>query len=156
MKKYFFVEILCIVLTVCFIVFSVAGTSVKTEKTAEEIINSLVELMSTEDIGSKNSNFTADKYNIDSSVFSSLECYCSDDVMNVNELFIGVFAEENDDAVYSAFEKYASDRFTLYDGYASEQSALIGGHILKVESGVLFFCIDENAEDIYEELLKII
>ncbi len=156
MKKYYFLEILCIVLTICFIVFSVSGSSEKTDKTADEICENLVQLMSTEDVVDRNSNFTSDKYGIDISQFSSSQCYSSDDVMNVNEIFIGVFADEISEDVLSSFEKYAEDRFNLYNGYAQQQSALIDNYILKTESGAVFFCIDENAENIYSEFLKIV
>lgn len=156
MKKYYVLEILCIVLTVCFIIYSVSGTSVRTEKTSEELSVHLIRLMATEDITDRNVNFIRDKYDIDTSLFSSLVCYSSDDVMNVNEIFIGVFADEIDENVLTSFENYAADRYNLYNGYARQQSALIDNYVLKIESGALLFCIDDNAENIFAEFLKIV
>ncbi len=156
MKKYFIVEILCVLLAVSYIVYSVSTTSVTTIKSAEEISSLLVTDMSTDDICERNINFITEKYGVSSSMFSSVVCFSSDDVMNVNELFIGVLTDESNDEIIRSFEDYAEDRFNLYNGYAPEQAALIDNYVLDVSSGALIFCIDDNAEAIYSKLLKIL
>lgn len=156
MKKYLFAEILCILLTVCFIVYSVSSTSVVTDKSAIELGEILLDKMSTEDLSEKNINFINEKYDIDASVFSSVFCYASDDVMNVNEIFIGVFAETEDDSVLDKFNSYKDGRFNLYNGYAQEQSALIDSCVLEISSGVLIFCVDDNSNGIFSEFLEIV
>lgn len=154
MKKYIIAEITCVILTFSFIIYTVTTTTGTTEKTAVEICQNLVADMSTDDLTERNVNFINEKYNVSSSVFSSVMCLSSDDVMNVKEIFVGVFNEEADSETICAFESYAEDRFNLYNGYAPEQSALIDNYILEVSSGALFFCIDDNAQAIYSEFLK--
>lgn len=156
MKKYLITEILCVLLCIVYIIYSVGDTSVKTNKTADELSSALLEMMSTDDLNERSINFISEQYNIDASVFSSVSCFTSDDVMNVSEIFIGVFADSSDDTVCSAMNEYSQSRYSLYNGYAAEQAALLDNSIIVVKAGVLFFCVDENAEKIYSEFLKII
>lgn len=155
-KKYVFFEVLFVALSVVFIVASVSNASVHTSKTASELSSSIIDMMSTDDINERDINFVAEKYSIDTSVFSSVSCYSSDDVMNVSELLVCVFNDSSDESILTLIEKYSDERYNLYNGYAQKQSALISNCIISIDSGALFFCVDENAEKIYSHFLEIV
>ncbi len=144
MKKYLFAEIICIIITLVFIISSVSNSFV-TDKTADEISVNLIELMG-EDVKIRNNAFATEKFDLDLSVFDSYIYASSDDVMNVNELFIGVFSDGADSDVKDVFCSYAEDRYNLFNGYAPEQAALLDDYILEEKSGAIIFCVSENAD----------
>ena len=147
MKKYLFAEIICIVLTLIFIVSSVSDSFV-TDKTADELSVNLIELMG-EDVKIRNNAFTTEKFDIDLSVFESCVYVSSDDVMNVSELFVGVYSDGTHSEVKDVFVSYAEDRYNLFNGYAPEQAAMLNDYILEEKSGAVIFCVSENADAVF-------
>lgn len=147
MKKYLFAEIVCIIAALVFIFFSVSDSFV-TDKTADELSDNLIELIG-EDIKIRNTVFTAEKFDMDLSVFESFIYASSDDVMNVNELFIGVYSDGNHSDVRDVFVTYAEDRYNLFNGYAPHQAAILNNYILEEKSGVVIFCVSENADAVF-------
>ena len=147
MKKYLFAEIICIVLTLIFIVSSVSDSFV-TDKTADELSVNLIELMG-EDVKIRNNAFTTEKFDIDLSVFESFVYVSSDDVMNVSELFVGVYSDGTHSEVKDVFVSYAEDRYNLFNGYAPEQAAMLNDYILEEKSGAVIFCVSENADAVF-------
>lgn len=147
MKKYLFAEIICIVLTLIFIVSSVSDSFV-TDKTADELSVNLIELMG-EDVKIRNNAFTTEKFDIDLSLFESFVYVSSDDVMNVSELFVGVYSDGTHSEVKDVFVSYAEDRYNLFNGYAPEQAAMLNDYILEEKSGAVIFCVSENADAVF-------
>lgn len=150
MNKYRITEVLCVLLTLSFIFFSV-NSQKKTDKSADELSISVINIMNDNSVIERNNNYIKENLINDISVFSSVSYYSSDDVMNVNELFIGVLNEKNNNDVFSVFEEYVNDKYNLFNGYAPEQASYLSSYILKNDAGTIFFCVGENAQDIYNE-----
>lgn len=144
MNKYRIVEFVCVILSLVF-VFSSVKTETQTTKTAEELTEILISEMNSDSLLLREREFIRDRFGIDLSLFSSVIYYSSDDVMEVSELFIGVLNGE-ESSVSDAFSKYVTDRFNLFNGYAPEQTVLLDDYILDISSGVLIFCVSENAD----------
>ncbi len=145
MKKYFITEIICIVLTGIFILSSVSAKKT-TNKTAEEITDELTVLFGDESLVARDSGFIRETFGIDTSAFLSVSYYSSDDIMNVNEIFVGVTDAPLSAEVRSAFISYAEDKHSLFDGYAPEQAAYLDAYVLEENSGAVIFLVSEKAD----------
>ncbi|MBE6715360.1 MAG: DUF4358 domain-containing protein [Ruminococcaceae bacterium] len=153
MNKYRITEIICVVLVLLFIVNSVKGETL-TEKSAEELSSSVISLMDDASLLQRSKSFIKEQFNIDISGFSSVSYYSSDDVMNVNELFIGVLSEDYDANISEVFSGYAKDRYNLYNGYANEQAAHLDNYVLSSQNGAVIFCVGKNADAVLNEFIN--
>lgn len=149
MKKYFFIEAVCVILTICFII-STMKTDTVTLKTAKELTDELIALFQDDTLIERDSAFIRESFGIESLEFSSVSYYSSDDIMNVNEIFIGITSKENSDAVLDAISGYAEDKFRLFDGYAPEQAALLDSYVLEYVAGAVIFCVCEDSAQVFE------
>ena len=153
MKKYIIIEAICIALTLLFVISSVGFDRITT-KSAEDIANENIGLLSDKTSEKRDVLFIREKLDIDTELFSSVSYYSSDDIMNVNEIFVGVLKEKNSDAVKEAFEKYQSDKYKLFNGYAAEQAAILNSYVYDEVSGAVIFIVAENADEIHSVFLN--
>lgn len=147
MNKYRIVELLCVVFAVIFIVNSVSGEKT-TSMTASEITESIL----SDEFSSyieRDREYVREKYGFDPEIFTSFSCYSSDDIMNVNEFFVGVAEDKVDASVSETIEAYRSEKHTLFDDYAPEEAALLDAARLEIKGNVIIFCVSENADEIY-------
>lgn len=147
MTKYRIAEIVCVCLAVVFIVVSFPK-EIKTDKTASDISSEILPMMKDETLIERDSSFVREKFGIDSSSYSSFTYYSSDDVMNVNELFIAVFSEKVPVSFADGFKSYSEDRFNLYNGYVPEQARFLENCAILTEGNVFLFCVGENSVEI--------
>lgn len=155
MSKYRITELLCVVFAILFIVNSIKGEK-PTSKTAEELVGELIASVDDEALIKRENEFIREKFSFDLSVFSSISYYSSDDIMNVNEIFVGVFEDEADASVKTVIEEYANDKFTLFNGYAPEASSLLENAKIEIKSNTVFFCVSENADEIYSAFVALL
>lgn len=147
MTKYRITEILCVVLAVVFIAFSV-DTEKNTEKTAEQLVQPLIKLMEDNTLLSRDSAFIRERLKLDTEAFSSFSYYSSDDVMNVNELLIIVFENSVPEGISDGLSDYALDRYNLYNGYAPEAAQYLKDRVISVEGNAVIFCVGKNSSEI--------
>ena len=152
MKKYISIEIICVILTVLFVLSSIS-TNKNTLKTAEEITGDLVYLLDDDSFIERDLSFVKEAFEIDLSDFSSVSYYSSDDIMDVTELFVGVLKSEFSDNTKNSFTSYIDDKYNLFNGYAPEQAAYIDAYILDESSGAVVFCVAKDADTVYEAFL---
>lgn len=147
MMKYRIAEIVCVCLAVLFIAVSFPKEA-KTEKTASDLSSDILPMMEDDALIERDSAFVREKFGIDTSLYSSFAYYSSDDVMNVNELFIAVFGEKVPDGFSDGFVSYSEDRFNLYNGYAPEQARFLENCVILSAGNVFLFCVGENSSEI--------
>ncbi len=154
MYRYRFVEIICVLLALWFIVLSVSGKK-ELNMTASEIM----EIVCKDEISglvSRDREFIRENLGFDPDVFSSFSYYSSDDVMNVNEVFIAVLdINGSGTAAVEAMEAYRLGRLNLFNGYAPEQAALIENRKHLFEGNVIIYIISENADEILSAFMKL-
>lgn len=153
MKKYIFVEAICIVLTLLFVVSSVSKEKITT-KTADEITGEIISLFCDDTLENRDSLFIKESFGIDTDIFSSVSYYSSDDVMNVSEIFVGVLKDNNQDSMEELFIDYQTDKYNLFNGYAPEQAAWLSSFVYDEASGAVIFIVAENADEIYSAFLS--
>jgi len=153
MKKYIFVEIVCLILTAVFIVSSIDGDR-KTLKTAKEITDDIVHLLEDDSLIEREKPLIKDTFDMDLSDFSSVSYYSSDDIMDVTEIFVGVLKSDFKEETKNAFITYVENEYNLFNGYAPDQAAYIDAYILNESSGAVCFCVAENRDAIYEAFLN--
>lgn len=147
MKKFFVAEILCVVAALAFIFVTVKDCFV-TDKDAAQLADA-VALMLDEGLTERNSIYTSEHLGVDVSSFTSFRYYSSDDVMNVCELFIGVLNDYGDTSVQDTITSYSEERYNLFNGYAPKEAELLENCIIDIKSGVVIFCVSNNADAIY-------
>ncbi len=151
MKKYIFVEILCIILTLVFVINSITPEKA-THKTAKEITDEIAASAYDSTLKERDGLFIKEAFGFDLTEFLSYSYYSSDDIMNVTEVFVGIVNGSFDEKIKAAFEKYQSEKYNLFNGYAPEQAALLDSFIYDEVSGAVVFIVAENAEDIYSAI----
>ncbi len=153
MKKYIFVEAICIVLTLLFVISSL-GSEKSTLKSAKEITDAINIYSFDETLKERDGLFIKDAFGIDLAQFSSYSYYSSDDVMNVTEVFVGVFNDSSTDGIKELFEDYQAQKYNLFNGYAPEQAAWLDAFIYDEISGTVIIIVAENADEIYSAILN--
>lgn len=150
MHKYRFVELLCIILAVLFILSSQMADK-PTDMTAQQLYASL-EQAEENDLIERDKLFLKDKFAIELQASDSFVYYSSDDVMNVNEIFIGVVNDGDINEIKEKFENYLNEKYNLFNGYAPEQAAMLDAARVETVSNVIFFCVSSDADEIFSSL----
>ena len=154
MHKYRFVELLCIILAVLFIISS--EISVKNVDMSADDICFAIEFTSDESLEKRNNLYIKDKLSLDFSENVDFVYYSSDDVMNVNEILIAVVADDSTEEIKAALENYLSEKFNLFNGYAPEQAALLDSARIEIISNLVFFCVSADADKYFSAVQQLL
>ncbi len=146
-----FVSIVCLV---AFIMFINAEDKV-TEKSAEELGISVISSINVDGLTMQDMNGLKKQFGISDKQIDSFIYYKSDDVMDVREVLIVKVADNTSgQSIFSSVEKVLSDKKTLFESYAPEQSALLNKAVLVYENNIVFYAVGEDATIAYESLLE--
>ena len=154
MHKYRFVELLCIVFAVLFIVSS--EISVKNVEISAEQIYSSIDFVTEEALEKRNNLYIRDKFSLDFSENVDYIYYSSDDVMNVNEILIAVVFDDSVNEIKQSLESYLAEKYNLFNGYAPEQAALLDSARIEIISNLVFFCVNADADEYYSAVQQIV
>lgn len=155
MRKTVLFEILCVIVLAIFIVFTV-GQEKEVILSGQEIMESVIETLDTEGLEEFGKNELKDKFGLDAKKFESFSYYGSQDVMNVCEVLIIKTGEADKDEVLSAITKAAEDKKAVFESYSPEAFALLENSVIKEKNGVVFFCVNEKADEAYSAFLSAI
>ncbi len=148
MHKYRFTELLCIVCTALFILYSLSDSKDTIVMTASEIAEAICS-DECDELISRDRAYVREKLGFDPEIFESFVCYSSDDIMDVCEIFIGVAENNVDSTVIKSIESYTADKYKLYNGYAPEAAAILKNAVIEAEDNIFIFIVSENAESIF-------
>lgn len=145
--KYKLIELLCIVCTLLFIVFYV-GADRGSKKTADEIYSAMPNVSSfTESLELQDNSDFKRTFGVSADEFESVVYYSSADVMNVNELLIIKFRDgASSEEIEGTIEKYVTENYEIFSGYAPEQGELLKNYVLEINSNTLFFFVGGESE----------
>ncbi len=140
-------EILCVAALVVFIAL-VSMDSFYSDKTAEEVAESVTKSFDVSELKEIKMNKTKEEFGIDFVGVDSFVYYASDSVMNVSELMIIKLEQDvKPDEIKEKISSRLSNKQNLFAGYAPEQSALLDAAVLTDDSGLIFYCVGENAAE---------
>ncbi len=153
MRKTVFFEIVCIVVLAVFIVF-IVGEEKAVTLSSEEICESVIEVMDTEGLQKFGKNELQENFGLDSKQFESFAYYGSKDVMNVCEVIVIKPANADKEEILSAIENAVEDKKAIFESYSPEAFALLKNSVIEVKNGVIFYCVNEKAEEAYSAFLS--
>lgn len=138
-----FVSIVCLIAFIMFV--STEGKI--SEKTAQEVAESVVSAVSVDGLIKADMNKLKKEFGFSESEVDSFVYYYSDSVMDVREILIIKLPEEaREDSLISSVDSRLSDKKTLFESYAPQQSALLNAAILTSDSGFIFYAVGEEAD----------
>ena len=75
--------------------------------------------------------------------------------MDVRELLIIKVNQSGDeDNIIIAVNSKLSDKKTLFESYAPEQSALLKNAVLVYKEGFVFYCVGKDADTVYSKFIS--
>ena len=148
-------EILCVLTLVLFVIVVTDGSAVSS-RTAEEMSESVVDAM--DDMSGLEKRENADfkkQFGFNANDFSGVVYYSSDSVMNVREILIVKFSDsEQAESLVEKIETRMREKAALFEGYAPEQSALLGDYALRQSEGFLLFAVCGNPNEVVSAFKK--
>lgn len=140
-------EIVCVIALVIFIGF-MSGESSYSDKTAAEVAETVTESYDVSELRHIKKNKIKEEFGIDFTLVDSFEYYASDSIMTVDELMIIKLKEEvRPEEISAKIEKRVTDKQTLFEGYAPEQSALLKEYVLTCDKGFIFYAVGKGADE---------
>lgn len=141
-------ELICIVLLALFIVF-ISSREKPSEQKIEDVGAAVLSVCDTKELIEGDELRLKKQFGFEEGSFGDFIYYSSDSVMDVREVLILNFTdEETKKSVIEKMEGYIEEKQKLFDGYAPKESALLESHVLISERGYLLFYVGENAEEV--------
>lgn len=138
-----FVSIVCLV---AFIIF-VSSDKEISGKNALEIAESVASEINLEGAIQNSSKSLKKQYGIDSAEIDSFSYYSCENVMDVRELLIVKVNEDSQgQRILSILEEKLSEKKTLFESYAPEQSAILSKAVLVYQGGFVFYAVGEDSD----------
>lgn len=154
MKRYRIIEILCLVIAIAFIAFTVISNG-ETNKTATEFTEILLPYFQDNTLVCRGIGNLRKAFGFDSDMFDSFSYYTSDDVMDVNEVLILILKDNSSsNKVCESIKEYVTERYNIFNGYAPDQALLLNQYILKSKGNAVIFIVNKNANEILDTFLK--
>ena len=140
-------EIVCVVLLAVFIMFISTSDDIS-DKTAKQVATEVIKVYDTEGLVSVEKKQLKKQLKLDANNFDGYYYYASESIMDVREVLIIKLKDMSDaDEVLSLLESRISEKTTLFEDYAPEESALLKNHILISEGGFIYYAVGEDADE---------
>ena len=146
MNSYRIKEIVCIVLLLVFI-FVLAGRKTSSAD-AETVFKKASEAMDAEGLLQADNQKIVENFGILPKDYAGVYYMASDDVMDVRELLVVKVGDGDEDALLSAVRTHIENKINLFEGYASEQAALLKKYRTKTKQGFVLFVVSEDTADV--------
>ncbi len=148
-------QLICVVLLVAFIAFSLSGEKDVTVKSAAEISEEITAVIDTENLISFDGIRLKDEFGFDGDSFESWVFIGSEDIMDVREILVIKPSEDADtEEIISAIEKRATEKYNTYKDYDPVASSILEARLIRESDGVIFYCAHEQAREGAEAFLK--
>ncbi len=155
MSRAGFSQLICVVLLVVFIGFSLSGEKETVTKSATEIAEEITAVIDTENLINFDEAKLRDEFGFDGDSFDSWVFIGSEDIMDVREILVIKLSEgEDSKAVISAIEKRAQEKYNIYKDYDPLASSILEARVTEERGGVIFYSAHENAREGAEAFLK--
>lgn len=150
-SKYFITEVLCVAALIVFIVVMLISRAGGTTKSIDELTKPVVKIQTVTEMSKKSTAASIKAFDLDSTKIDSIAYYKNDNIMDVSEVLIIKFSDENySEDAEKAVEKHIEEQKNLFKNYAPDQYALLEDSILKTRSNTLFYCTSKDADKIYD------
>lgn len=137
-------EVVGIVCLIAFIIF--VSSQNETSRTEPDYLSEqIISAADTEGLVSRNSLHIRKKYGIDTDRLEYFSLYSSDSVMDVREYMLIKPADGYEKEVFDTLDKVLSDKLSLFEDYAPEESSLLSGRVLVSEKGFIFLAVGKDA-----------
>lgn len=146
MKALRVLEILCVLLTVGFIVL-VTRHEPPSETSAADMASALLSVTDVSELHEcKNAEFKRE-FQLNPNDYDGVVFYSSDSIMEVRELLVVKLSDEaQGETLVERIRGRVEDKITLFNGYAPEQEALLDGYVLEHTRGFVLFAVCDEPE----------
>ena len=156
MRRYRIMEIVCIVILVVFIGILSKEETVS-DKTVKEVASAVTETVDIKGLKKQKEMQLKKELSLDAGEFDGVYFIKSDDVMDVREILIIKLKEgQSAEGAKEKIEKRLTDKQTLFEGYAPEQSAMLKNYCLKEKAGFIFYAVLDEKEAALSAFNKIL
>lgn len=156
MRKYRVAEIICIVILVVFIGF-LSKEETSSDKTVKEVASAVTSVVNVEGLQKQTELQIKKELSLSADSYDGIYFLKSEDIMDVREIIIIKLKEsQTSDEAIEKLEKRVTDKQTLFEGYAPEQSAMLKSYTLKQKAGFIFFAVTEENETAVSAFTKIL
>ncbi len=140
-------EVLCVV-SLCFFLVYITGNDTYSEASLPDVEKAVTESMNIDGLSKLKKNKIKDTFSFDFAGVAQCAYYASDEIMDVREILLIKLNEGVDgDDIVAVIEKRVNEKQELFDGYAPVEGALLKNHVLKKDSGFIFYAVGEDAGD---------
>lgn len=147
-------QLICVVLLVVFIGFSLSQEKEIT-KSATEIAQEITFVINTENLQSFDEARLTEQFGFNSDEFDSWAYYGSEDIMNVREILVIKLKEGADSqAVADIIDKRAEEKYNTFKDYDPTAASILDGRVIENKNGFIFYAADESAHAGLEAFLK--
>lgn len=154
MSRAGFSQLVCVILLVVFIAFSLSGEKEVT-KSATEIAEEITAVIDTENLIYFDEVRLKDEFGFDGDSFESWVFIGSEDVMDVREILVIKLTEGTDSqAITSVIEERAEEKYNTYKDYDPLASSILEARVTQVSNGIIYYSAHENAREGAEVFLK--
>ena len=155
MSRAGFTQLICVILLVAFIAFSLSGGNDVTVKSATEIAEEITAVIDTENLISFDSMRLRDEFGFDGDSFESWVFIGSEDIMDVREILVIKPAKGADtEEIISVIEKRADEKYNTYKDYDPAASSILEARLTQLSNGVIFYSAHEDAREGAEAFLR--
>ncbi|MBQ9531301.1 MAG: DUF4358 domain-containing protein [Eubacterium sp.] len=150
-NKYLYLEILCVIVLLIFIIVLCISRSGGTKKSIEEISSPVIKVLQDNQMSKKTNADAIKAFGFDLSKTDGIVYYENENIMEVSEMVIIKLKDSNDAQEFKTLiEKRVEERKNLYKSYAPEQYALLNDCIIESSSNAIFYCTAKNADKLFE------
>ncbi len=154
MSREGFYQLVCVILLVVFIGFSLSEEKEVT-KSATEIAEEIAAVIDTENLVFFDEGRFEEEFGLDADTIESWAFIGSEDVMDVREILVIKLREGTDgEEIISAVEKRAEEKYNVYKDYDPVASAVLQARVTETNNGVIFYSAHENAREGAEIFIK--
>ena len=154
-NRYRISELICVALLIGFIVFLLVSNSGGTDKRVKEIASDVLKVTDISQMSKKTAADAQKVFGFDTQKEEGILYYDNDNIMDVSELLIVKLNDKTDAAEFvNAIEEHVNNQKNIFKSYAPEQYAILEKSIIKQSGNVIFYCTNENSQEIYETFKK--
>lgn len=143
-------ELICVILTVVFIVFVTSDTP-DSDKTVNEVCDSVIKVMDMNELQERKKNQFKKEFLLNPNDYDGVVYYSSDSVIQVRELLVvRLKNEEQSEQLIENIQKRIEQKITLFKGYSPEEEALLRSYVLENTRGFVLFAVCDNPEQLVQ------
>lgn len=147
-------EIFCVLALILFVFFLTNDQGIS-NKSAAEVAEQVVKAMDVSELEERGKSEFKKQFGFNANDFDGVVYYSSDSVMQVRELLIVRLSDAAQaESLTEAIKTRMSEKKALFEGYAPEESALLGNYAIRESGGFVLFAVCDDPDAVISKFKK--